>query len=340
MNIKLYFKIAAWSIVWSVLSFLIWRAVFQVEWYEVIASAVADGILFGISVWVLINGLRNYTPTKGAFAYISSWVFVLTVVTWVLGWVFCPPVEVNDVPRNIVAASTGFMLPMVYYLVALSTVMGSMERRHQQQLTTLRTQLKLNQEAGMREMQHRFQPHFLYNSLNTINALIGSRPVEARETVVTLSDLLRRSVAQANESVHDLQQELDLLQQYLLIEQRRFGDRLCVEFRLPEELPATPVPPFLLQPVLENAIKFGLYGTLDDVNITVDVQVNGHEVQVEVRNPFDPDSTMTGRKGTQSGLRILRRRLQLLHYRNDLLETTADGNTFVTKILLPVSLPK
>lgn len=340
MNYGLLLKTCGIALVWIILSLILWTSVTRYSVADIGPSAIADGIVFGLSIWVLINGLKNYTPSKNSFTYITSWVLVLTVINWLVGLLLSPPFEQVSLPINVVVVTTGVMVPLIYYVVAYFSVLGNMERKHQQQLATLQQQLKLNQEAGIREMQHRFQPHFLYNSLNTINALIGSRPAEARETLITLSDLLRRSVAQSNERVHDLKEELNLLQQYLVIEQRRFGDRLNVNFQLPEVLPTTPVPPFLLQPVLENAIKFGLYGTLDEVLITVNVTTSDNAVEVVVTNPFDAMAAQGSKRGTQTGLRILRRRLQLLHYRTDLLSTTIDGETFTTRILLPTSLPK
>lgn len=344
-NAKSYTRIVILSLFWTAISAISMAVLPYLTLQDVLISASVDGITMAFCSWIMVNALNAYSPSVGSMTYISIWVVVLTAISWGI-WSLVVPMPVTDNPvYNMVMLSGGLALPGIYFLLGLTTVTSNMQQRHQQQMNALRIQLKLNQEAGIKEMQHRFQPHFLYNTLNTINALIGSQPAKARETLITLSDLLRKSVAQAGAQLHGLDQELDLLQQYLNIEEQRFGDRLNVKMSIPEQMAPVLLPPFLLQPVLENAIKYGLYGTLDRVEIVVQViQPDPKGItEIQVRNPFDAEAGVHQRRGTQSGLAILKKRLQLQFMRNDLLQTRieqeGDVAYFLTRIFIPPTAP-
>jgi hypothetical protein len=114
-------------------------------------------------------------------------------------------------------------------------------------------------QAQLRVLRDQLQPHFLFNALHTAGGLVRSGDRDgAVDTLVALSDLLRRSLGYAREDEVTLEEELDFLDRYLAIQRRRFGDRLEVDVDVPPELGAARVPPFLLQPLVENAIRHGL----------------------------------------------------------------------------------
>jgi LytS/YehU family sensor histidine kinase len=124
------------------------------------------------------------------------------------------------------------------------------------------------------------------------------------------------------------------VKRYLEIEKIRFGHRLKTEFNIDEGCLEILVPPLLLQPVIENAIKFGLYGSTEDVMIYVGVQHQEKGLMIEVRNPFDSDFTQY-KTGKGFGLTSIKRRLTLLFNQYDLLTTEKQDKLFITKILIP-----
>jgi len=157
-------------------------------------------------------------------------------------------------------------------------------------------------------------------------------PDKAQEMIGKLSDFLRSSVKREAEDTLPVAEELVYMQSYLDIESVRFGDRLQVHFEKEYTDDAT-IPPFLLQPILENAIKFGLYGKTGEVCIVVHFVLEGSFLVITITNPYDANTQPP--KGTGFGLEGIRRRLYLLYARADLLETTKDGQYFTTILKIP-----
>lgn len=177
---------------------------------------------------------------------------------------------------------------------------------------------QLRKEAELFKLRQQLQPHFLFNSLNSINALITRQPKDARKMVQQLSDYLRNTLKKEDDRFVLLQEELNDLQLYLAIEKVRFGHRLIINEDIRVQNEMTKVPPFLIQPLVENAIKYGLYGTTGEVNIAITVKSHQGNLVFKISNPYDKDGVTV--KGTGFGLESIKRRLYLLFARNDLLK--------------------
>ena len=131
-----------------------------------------------------------------------------------------------------------------------------------------------------------------------------------------------------------MREELEYLALYLDIEKVRFGHRLQTSIDYDEAALQMKLPSLLLQPVVENAIKFGLYDTVDDVCIQIQANIVNNILQVTVQNPFDPQTSQP-LQGTGFGLASIKRRLFLLFARHDLLQTFTNNNIFTTTINIP-----
>jgi LytS/YehU family sensor histidine kinase len=193
---------------------------------------------------------------------------------------------------------------------------------------------KLAREAELTNLRQQMQPHFLFNSLNSINALIGSDPEKARVMVQNLSDFFRGTLKKDDGTRVTLEEEMRQLNLYLDIEKIRFGHRMKTKLNVIDECRQKKIPSLLLQPVVENAIKFGLYDTTGEVEIRVDAFLKEGNLTICVDNPYDPD-TATPRKGAGFGLSSIQRRLYLLYARNDLLTTSQENGIFKTCITIP-----
>ncbi len=193
---------------------------------------------------------------------------------------------------------------------------------------------KLAKEAELFKLRQQLQPHFLFNSLNSISALVSSQPEQARKMIHQLSDFLRGTLKKEENQLVNLDEELQYLELYLDIEKVRFGHRLSTIIECEDECKTMKLPPLLLQPVVENAIKFGLYDTTDDITISISAKSINNYLEVVVTNPFDPE-TSSPKKGTGFGLSSVQRRLYLLFARNDLVETKAENNLFITSVKIP-----
>jgi LytS/YehU family sensor histidine kinase len=193
---------------------------------------------------------------------------------------------------------------------------------------------KLARDAELFKLRQQLQPHFLFNSLNSISALIGTRPEEARHMIQQLSDFLRGTIKKEETQLVTLNEELQHLQLYLDIEKVRFGHRLITNIINETETNECKIPSLLLQPIVENAIKFGLYDTIEIVSINIEIKKLNGQLIISVQNPFDPETSST-QKGAGFGLNSVQRRLYLLFARNDLVTTTVQENIFTTIIKIP-----
>jgi LytS/YehU family sensor histidine kinase len=194
---------------------------------------------------------------------------------------------------------------------------------------------KLSKEAELFKLRQQLQPHFLFNSLNSINALIGIKPDQARKMVQQLSDFLRGTIRKDENQFITFAEEIEYLKLYLEIEKVRFGYRLKTEMDVADETLNWKIPSLLLQPLMENAIKFGLYGTTGEVVIGLKARIEEKYLVIAVSNPFDADMQMPA--GTGFGLNSVKRRLYLLFARNDLVEINKEKNFFVAVIRIPTN---
>lgn len=208
-------------------------------------------------------------------------------------------------------------------------------QQEQKEMDNRRTEAeKLSREAELFKLRQQLQPHFLFNSLNSISALTGSNPEKARHMIQQLSDFLRGTLRKNEQQWNTLEEELNYLELYLDIEKVRFGHRLRTEINYEQEILLLKLPALLLQPVVENAIKFGLYDTTGEVIIKISAIKEKGNLKIIVQNPFDAETSQPF-KGTGFGLSSIQRRLFLLFARNDLLTTKKEGEFFTTVILVP-----
>jgi len=153
--------------------------------------------------------------------------------------------------------------------------------------------------------------------------------------VLQLSSFLRGTIRKNDTDRVTVEEETKYLQLFLGIEKVRFGHRLEVDFEIEENTNYLKLPPLLIQPLLENAVKFGVYGMLEKVGIKVKVFRSKNYLEVLITNPFDRDSMNSGGKGF--GLNSIKRRLFLLFGRNDLLAINESDNIFQVHLKIPIS---
>jgi len=164
------------------------------------------------------------------------------------------------------------------------------------------------QQAQLRMLRTQIDPHFLFNSLNSISALTSINPVGARTMTVELASFFRQSLSLEAHKHITVAQELVLIRHFLAIEQVRFGERLRVEFAIDEAALACLLPPMLIQPLVENAVKHGICGLTDGGVIVVDVQRAGSLLRIRVGNPVEQEALSP--RGNGVGLDNVRQRLQ------------------------------
>jgi hypothetical protein len=165
--------------------------------------------------------------------------------------------------------------------------------------------------AQLQALQAQLNPHFLFNALNAVVTLIKRDPAAAERTTIRLADLLRATLTVGDETTIALAQELELTSRYLEIEQVRFPDRLRVEWQIPEHVRELSVPPFTLQPLVENAVRHAVSRNPDGGTITVMASRTPSVLTLTVRDEgAGSDNDLARNNGTGSALRNLRSRLQ------------------------------
>ncbi|RZK65952.1 MAG: sensor histidine kinase, partial [Pedobacter sp.] len=198
----------------------------------------------------------------------------------------------------------------------------------------LLTAQNLSKEAELNKLRHQLQPHFLFNSLNSVYALTIVNPKEAGTMITKLAAFLRGTLKRDDEVWVAVAEEMEYIQLYLDIEKVRFSHRLNIQVEVDEDTMELYLPGTLLQPIVENAIKFGLYNTSSAITISMFVKVENNVLIVKVQNPYDPEMKATG--GTGFGLSAIKRRLYLLFADETLLQTQAtDDDFFITTLKIP-----
>lgn len=303
-------------------------------------SIITNGLLAGICIVVSLV-LQFYLPSRQRYSYVLLLCLVLTII-----WLFISRSLVllmlnsgADYERFFsLSLPIRFLLGfLVISCMALSSVLWYTLQDQQENENRRNEAERLSKEAELYKLRQQLQPHFLFNSLNSINALIGIRPDEARTMIQQLSDFLRGTLKKEEQQWISLTEELQHLQLYLQIEKVRFGHRLTTIISNEAQSDDSKLPAMLLQPIVENAIKFGLYDTIDAITISIIAQRINNELIITVQNPYDPD-TVLPMQGTGFGLQSVQRRLYLLFSRNDLLHTTAEDHIFSTTVKIPQAI--
>lgn len=308
------------------------------EWTLAIEDAIASCIILGLSVWSIILIIKAY-PTTAAITWYTLFAALIVSVATLLAEYEMLKWWIITTDKNDYQEWLKHTLPIRFLIIWIlnSWVATISAMRKYINATDIRFQQQsdasvLLKEAELFKLRQQLQPHFLYNSLNSISALIMLAPDKGQEMIGKLSDFLRSSVKRESEDLIPISEELIYIQSYLAIESIRFGDRLQVHIEN-ESKDDGAIPPFLLQPILENAIKFGLYGKTGAVDIMIRIESDGPMLKLTVTNPYD--SNMQPPKGTGFGLEGIQRRLYLLYARTDLLETKNDEQYFTTILKIP-----
>jgi len=330
------------------LSLVIWTALHAsfIYWLGYsLNTAIADSIIFNFLLADLCLAqlfiMQYYKPKKDKAIYIISIsVIIALAVTFSSNFILGLFNFDSDVYQAFINKSIPVRIVVAFLYAAIINMISMLvNNMEEQKINTLRRfeVEQLSKEAELYNLRSQLQPHFLFNSLNSISALAGSRPDEARNMIQQLSDFLRGTIRKDSAQLIPLKEELHHLNLYLEIEKVRFGHRLETKIACNEICVSKKIPSLLLQPILENAIKFGLYDTLDQVVILIKCEFEDNNLTVAISNPFDKTSSPPN-KGTGFGLNAVQRRLYLLFSRNDLLQTMQTDNLFTTTVKIPQPL--
>jgi two-component system LytT family sensor kinase len=294
--------------------------------------------MLGLPVWYIVRYNLPDKKALGTMLLNQVTMLVLVLVIW-MGAGYSLLVLINaensryirflsdTIPYRLISGLFFYLMTVFgYYLLIYN-------RNLQEKIVAEARLNELLKEAELSALRSQINPHFLFNSLNSISALTMTDPENAREMIIKLADFLRYSVSSGNTVFTGLGNEISNIRRYLDIEQTRFGDKLKYEFDIPPQCLDNQVPAMILQPLFENAIKHGVYESIGEVMIHTVCHPRDGYLDLVITNDFDPEAPP--RKGTGTGLKNIRSRLRLLYRSDDLLKTSIDGHRFTVNISIP-----
>jgi two-component system sensor histidine kinase AlgZ len=293
-----------------------------------------------LSCWYMIQALpAGETPWRrmagtwlgAAVVLVAIW---LAIGIWWANFLVPPELEAQftDISFRVapLLVLAGFIALSVtvlsHYLVA------AFEHSRQAERCALESQVHAR-EAELKSLRAQLDPHFLFNSLNSVAALIGSDAPAARRMCFLMSNFFRKSISLGREEAITLGAEIDLVETFLSIEEVRFGNRLRTHFEIADDTRNLSVPPLVLQPLVENAVHHGIAHLLDGGDVKISAVRREGILQLSVENPCDPDRPPS--RGAGVGLSNVRERIETLYGTRGSVEVAAQGTIFRVTVLMP-----
>ncbi|OFY77387.1 MAG: hypothetical protein A2V46_03485 [Bacteroidetes bacterium RBG_19FT_COMBO_42_7] len=307
------------SIVDSLLSLLIYSGIALSLWYPfnffnrsetksltLALNLVITGAI-SVTFWVLITKLIIPLILPGQDNFNEYWIatFPYRIATGVFIY--------------------GLIILTYYLFVSLSNLSEKKSREAKLESLVTETELKM--------LRSQINPHFLFNSLNSVSSLTITDPEKARDMVIKLSEFMRYALSKKDEQPVSLRSELENLRLYLDIEKVRFGDRLSTEEQIDEKCLDIKMPVMLLQPLYENAIKHGVYESTECVRITTRLSLIDGYMEITISNNYDPAPQL--RKGTGTGLMNVSRRLELFYGNKASIKTIRENGIYTVNLYIP-----
>ncbi len=323
-------QVLAWGLLVTVISLPIYQdRELTTDQLKVLGLFYLIGI--GISHWFRSVIIRNrwlerdigfVLPRLSLVAILLSMAaFLLMAVTHDLFFPSYAPLLVADPLAILLNTINWTVLLFIWSLGYFAYVYFIRSRREEIRNLRLQTADRDNQLNTLRAQMN---PHFMFNALNGIRALVDEDPDKAKRAITQLSAILRNAMATVRREVVPLGEEIDIVKAYLELEHMRFEHRLRYSFDVPPELERVPVPPMLLQTLVENAVRHGIAPLVDGGDLLVKAQRTDDGLRLTVRNTghYTPGNV----KGTGIGLQNTRKRLAMIYTGRAHLEIlNADG---------------
>ncbi len=313
-------------------------------------AAAADSIVFnlvfallslGIWYWVKYTDFETQKVFNITINHLAS--ATLSIVIWITVSNLClKNIFPNEKPYlDFLKTSTPWRVAigifyyllsgLIYYLIIYIQNFREQTNRESEMKTLVR-------DAELNWLKHQINPHFLFNSLNSISSLTMSNPEKAQEMVIRLSDLLRYSLKQSSQSLVPISDEISNCIKYLDIEKVRFGKRLKYSINAPDNVMSFQVPAMILQPLFENAIKHGIASSAEPGEVNAIFESTPNYLKIKITNTMSQETLAA--KGMGVGLINITRRLSLLYGQVDLVKTSIVNNNYLVEVTIPKLIDK
>ena len=323
---------------WTIAFILLFFNTLNFNWYVSVTDSLITNTLLALACVVISIVLRFYQPKDEIVLFVIVLAIALSVLLAFICRFLLSHIFVQDHTYvSFLNFSLVFRFIVIFVFLAWCAFVNVLWYRLEEQSETqerLFTAQNLAKEAELNKLRHQLQPHFLFNSLNSVYALTIVNPKEAGTMITKLASFLRGTLKRDDEVWVSVAEEMEYIQLYLDIEKVRFSHRLNLDINIDEDTLGLSLPGTLLQPIVENAIKFGLYNTSAAILISILVKFENNVLKISVQNPYDPE--MKTVEGTGFGLTAIRRRLYLLFADSTLLQTAStEDNIYITTLKIP-----
>ncbi len=241
-------------------------------------------------------------------------------------WKYEDKTELFGIYQNILVIALWFLAYIVYHYV---------DKNRKDQLDRLKLESTVK-ELELKTIKSHINPHFIFNSLNSIRALVDENPERARKAITELSNILRSSMKAEKAETVTLEKELDIVEDYLALEYMRFEERLKVEMDIDPDTLHQPVPPMMLQTLVENSIKHGISKLVDGGVVRIVADFKGDNLELLVQNTGQLNGNINGDgfgiKSTQDRLNLMYQGKATFAIRN------MDDNMVESKVTMPVTI--
>jgi len=330
-----------YSVSFAVISFLILYFGLELDLNSsVVESLVSAILLCGLTIiWhypaKYISIEQNHL-IKIFFSHIITAVISSALWLWFIYIVMVTIIGFDEKYQNFFYQTIlwRFLVGLMLYSIVVSFYYLVSYYSESQERALKESELKgLVTQAELRSLKFQINPHFIFNSLNSMSALTEIDPKKAKEMIIKLADFLRYILATNEREKNKLSEELKNIRLYLDIEKIRFEDKFDYAEKLENECYNVEIPNMILQPLFENVIKHAVYETFDKVLLTLNCSFEKGYLKIQLINNFDESSK--SRKGAGVGLKNINDRLNLIYRRNDLMEVKKEKGIFSVTLFIP-----
>jgi two-component system, LytTR family, sensor kinase len=332
---------SALSIIVGIVQYILLHYFFKLDDTTASIDSIIYGILFsfiGLAIWFMVY--YNDIEKNNIFVFSISHIISATIAVTL--WIFKSRFLVSlFIPDNalynsflekfqylrVVQGYLGYLIIVLFYYVLIfyQTTIDNREREESFK--------SLLRDAELKSLKSQINPHFLFNSLNSISSLTMFDPEKAQTMIIKLSEYLRFSLQFKPDDKITFEKEIENIQRYLEIEKIRFGKRLAMHFDISADCNTVKVPTMILQPLFENAIKYGVHENTEETLINIKATKDEKHIEFSISNNYDPESV--GMRGQGIGLSNIKERMHLIYGSSELVQIQDKNNIFTITLFFP-----
>lgn len=329
-------------IILSVIQFFLDLRVFEANMSIALVDVIISNLIYsllGLGIWYVVLGGNSEKRNQMYLVlyHLFAMLFIISFWLWATNQIDVALFNDDDIKQHMKKVLPGkaglgaliYILISVFYYSFYYYDRLKEKSKEETRLKELITQTQLS------ELKSQINPHFLFNSLNSVSYLTITEPEKAQDMVIKLSTFLRYSLKHKENQLVSLSQEMEHIKLYLDIEKVRFGDKLQAVFEI-TDCQGCQIPNMILQPLYENAIKYGVYETTKQVVIHTEARKIDNKLFFSITNNYDQDAI--SKKGEGIGLINIRKRLGLVYGDTTLMQVKNENEIFTVTLTIPQNI--